>query len=112
MDQRFAYSPADLARVKTVQFGILGPDEIVRSRFFSCPELVRVVQNSPSSQRIAKVAKFLDDSKVSGVSSRSHPIVHCADKENFCSAYFSSVSSAHLSLSLVWFLVNSGKCPW
>ncbi|BBN08768.1 DNA-directed RNA polymerase II subunit RPB1 [Marchantia polymorpha subsp. ruderalis] len=28
MDQRFAYSPADLARVKTVQFGILGPDEI------------------------------------------------------------------------------------
>ncbi|CAM6128982.1 unnamed protein product [Calypogeia fissa] len=28
MDQRFAYSPADLARVKTVQFGVLGPDEI------------------------------------------------------------------------------------
>jgi hypothetical protein len=29
MDQRFAFSPADLARVKTVQFGILSPDEIV-----------------------------------------------------------------------------------
>lgn len=28
MDQRFAFSPADLARVKTVQFGILSPDEI------------------------------------------------------------------------------------
>ena len=31
MDQRFAFSPADLARVKTVQFGILSPDEIVSS---------------------------------------------------------------------------------
>lgn len=29
MDQRFAYSPADLARVKCVQFGIISPDEIV-----------------------------------------------------------------------------------
>lgn len=28
MDQRFAFSPADLARVKTVQFGIISPDEI------------------------------------------------------------------------------------
>jgi DNA-directed RNA polymerase II subunit RPB1 len=28
MDQRFAYSPADLARVKCVQFGIISPDEI------------------------------------------------------------------------------------
>lgn len=31
MDQRFAFSPADLARVKTVQFGIISPDEIVSS---------------------------------------------------------------------------------
>ncbi|GBG86864.1 hypothetical protein CBR_g42147 [Chara braunii] len=28
MDQRFPYSPAELAKVKTVQFGILSPDEI------------------------------------------------------------------------------------
>lgn len=28
MDQRFSYSPADLAKVKVVQFGILSPEEI------------------------------------------------------------------------------------
>lgn len=29
MDTRFPYSPADVAKVRTVQFGILSPDEIV-----------------------------------------------------------------------------------
>lgn len=33
MDQRFAYSPADLAKVKVVQFSIMSPEEIVRSIF-------------------------------------------------------------------------------
>lgn len=29
MDLRFPYSPAEVAKVRTVQFGILSPDEIV-----------------------------------------------------------------------------------
>lgn len=29
MEQRFEYSPAEVARVRTVQFGVLSPDEIV-----------------------------------------------------------------------------------
>ena len=29
MEQRFPYSPAEVAKVRTVQFGILSPDEIV-----------------------------------------------------------------------------------
>ena len=34
MDMRFPYSPAEVAKVRMVQFGILSPDEIVTSR---CP---------------------------------------------------------------------------
>lgn len=40
MDIRFPYSPAEVAKVRTVQFGILSPDEIVNfsnlSSFFIC----------------------------------------------------------------------------
>uniref|UniRef100_A0A453RXI8 Uncharacterized protein n=1 Tax=Aegilops tauschii subsp. strangulata TaxID=200361 RepID=A0A453RXI8_AEGTS len=32
MDARFPYSPAEVAKVKLVQFGILSPDEIVIPR--------------------------------------------------------------------------------
>lgn len=31
MDTRFPYSPAEVAKVRMVQFGILSPDEIVIS---------------------------------------------------------------------------------
>lgn len=33
MDLRFPFSPAEVAKVRTVQFGILSPDEIVNFAF-------------------------------------------------------------------------------
>ena len=43
MDQRFPYSPAELAKVKVVQFGIMSPDEIVRPSF--CLRFIALVVN-------------------------------------------------------------------
>jgi hypothetical protein len=37
MDVRFLHSPAEVAKVELVQFGILGPDEII----MPCPSSAR-----------------------------------------------------------------------